>query len=429
MSTSNGELATQPQLPIWISQGPAYKGCFFDALLDRYLPDTTSPIGFEGMLDMFRYGAKAMPVTCSAWIISACHSAVYDGNDVLSESVLSMALTLIGAERNDPTISMTGLRAYQRALTRVQTGVAVVLAGNATSTEMSTGFLPLSCLACAMTEFMANRSVASFSRHLDGIALLIQHIGPAGLEHPTMRALFYEHRGIYVAFSFLDRKSCFYSREGWIDFTWKAADKHASSHVQTLFDIAYLIPELMEEYDSTPHASVGCLKEMMQCVSQFDLSLDQWKTEMDNSVTVPIVIEEDQIGSEHLFSDHITFASIGVATAMLYYWAFKIYLSHMAIDIGKDLPDQGGQIALSKKNSMSNALAYARKLCRSMEYCFNRHTGVLGKLVGLFPFDAAWQTFIRAKEWDDIDVSLELKFCQKSAQRFRDMGITLFRDR
>ena len=430
-ATNKGVVALSPhgaKLPVVMNEGPAYRGSFFDALLDRYLPDATVPIGFEGMLDMFRFGIKAMPVTCSAWLITACDAATYEGAEILSESVLSMALVLIGAERNDRRISMTGLRAYQRALIRIQNGVAVVLAGNAASSEMYRGWLPLSCMACALTEFMASRSVTNFKRHLEGIALLIQQDGPKGLELRTMRALFYEHRGIYVAFSFLDRRSCFYSREGWIDFTWKAADKLASSHLQTLLDIAYLIPELMEEYDSTPPASVESLKKMMQCAHQFDMLLDRWKSDMDTSVVVPIITVKHN-DSVEIFPDQISFASIGVATAMIYYWAFKIYLKHMIVDIANDLSVYGESIDYMGVEATNGALDFTSRICQSMAYCFQQNNGILGKLVGLFPFDAAWQTIIRANDMPGFDLGRELEFCQATADQFRSFGLTLFRER
>lgn len=429
--TDNDEHALQrykAQLPIPVDEGPAYRGSFLNALLDRYLSNALVPVGLEGMLEMFRYGGRAMPVTCSRWVIVACTSATYEGAEVLSESMLCMALCIIGAERNDSSVLMTGLRTYQRALTRVQKEISAFHCGDAVDSEVNPGFLPLSCLACALTELMANKSMKSFSNHLDGIAMIIQRSGPTSLDDLTMRALFYEHRSIYIAFSFVDRRSFFYSKHCWIDFTWKAADKSASSYVQTLLDIAYLIPGLMEEYDSTLIASVESLQRMMKSARQFDLLLDHWKTVMETSIVVPVVTLT-HTESEESFSDQITFASIGLATAMGYYWTVKIHLNHLLADIANKLLLHDVLVASVGVQASGVALDYARKISQAMEFWFAGDSGLLGKLVGLLPFDAMWHAFTRANEDPGVDLTRELDFCQNTARRYRQMGFTLFKER
>ncbi len=184
----------------------------------------------------------------------------------------------------------------------------------------------------------------------------------------------------------------------------------------------------MEEYDSTPPASVQGLKKMMHCVHQFDILLDRWKTDIDTSVVVPIITVEHS-GVDELYPKRIKFASIGVATAVTYYWAFKVYLKHMMVDISNDLSIYGESTESVGLEAINISLDYASRIFRSMAYCFRKNNGVLGKLVGLFPFDTAWQTIIRANNMHAFDLSRELHFCQETADRFRQLGIPLFRDR
>ena len=421
--------AFKPRIQYEFDQGPIYRGPFFDALIARYLPDPSISTGVQGTLDMVRFGNGAMPITCSTWVLSACQNSTSHGGEMLSEAMLSMALGIVGAERNDINLLRNAMSAYQRALIRVQKGLFNILSGTG-KPDASQEFLPLSCLACALTELMANRSMESTLRHLDGIGLLIEKCGVTSLASQVMRVLFYEHRGIYVALCFLDRRSCFYSKKEWMRAVLDDSDQHATSFYQMLLDVAYLIPELMEEYDSARLASIDHLYQMLQRLRQFHLLIDQWKRDFKVSVKVPLVIVK-ATHSEDLFSDEIHFATMGVATSLLYYYAFKIYINQMIVDIADDLAIQGESVSAIRSEATKQSLEYARRVCRSLAYCFDKDKGALGKLISIFPFDSAWQTFIRAgddPEFDN-DCSREVDFCRSMALRYQQMGITLYRQR
>jgi hypothetical protein len=421
--------ASKPCMQFELDQGPAYRGPFFDALIARYLPDPSISSGVDGRLDMFRYRNGAMPITCSTWLLSACESSSTSGADVLSEAMLSMALGMVGAELNDINLLRSALRVYQRALIRVQKGLSLILSGS-DSPDASQDFLPLSCMACTLTELLANRSIESASRHLDGIALLIEKCGIASLESSNMRAMFYEHRAVYIALCFLDRRSCFYSQKEWMQVALNDNAKHATSYYQTLLDIAYLIPELMEEYDSAGLASIGHLHQMLQRLREFHDLLDHWKRNFEVTVNVPLVIVKES-DSDDLFSNEIHFAAMGAATSLLYYYAFKIYLNQMIIDIVEDLAFQGEPVPGIRSQAKDQALEYARRICRSLPYCFGKDKGALGKLISMFPFDSAWQTFLRANDDPELetDYGREVDFCRSMARRYEKAGITLFRQR
>jgi hypothetical protein len=421
--------ASTPCMQFQLDQGPAYRGPFFDALIARYLPDPSISSGVDGRLDMFRYRSGTMPITCSTWLLSACESSTTSGADVLSEAMLSMALGMVGAELNDIHLLRSAMHAYQRALIRVQKGLSLILSGS-DSPDASQDFLPLSCMACTLTELLANRSIESASRHLDGIALLIEKCGIVSLESPNMRAMFYEHRGVYIALCFLDRRSCFYAKNEWMHVALNDSAEHATSYYQTLIDIAYLIPELMEEYDSTGLASIGHLHQMLQRLRQFHDLLDYWKRNFEVTVNVPLVVVKET-DSDDLFPNEIHFAAMGAATSLLYYYAFKIYLNQMIIDIAEDLALQGQPIPGIRSEAKDQALGYARRICRSLPYCFEKDKGALGKLISMFPFDSAWQTFVRANDDPELDADYgrEVDFCRLTARRYEQAGITLFRQR
>lgn len=421
--------AFKPCMQFELDQGPAYRGPFLDALIARYLPDPSISTGIEGKLDMIRYGSGATPITCSTWLLSACESSTTNGADVLSEALLSMALGMVGAELNDVNLLRSAMRAYQRALVRVQNGLSVILSGS-DKPDASQDFLPLSCMACTFTELLVNRSIESATRHLNGIGLLIEKCGVTSLQSPNMRAMFYEHRAVYIALCFLDRRSCFYSQKEWMDVALRDSDRHATSYYQTLLDIAYLVPILMEKYDSAGLASADHLYQMLERLRYFHHLMDQWKRNFEVTVGVPLVFVKDSVSNDP-FSNEIHFAAMGVATSMLYYYAFKIYLNQMVIDIAQDLALHGEPTSDMVSESKDQALEYARRICRSLPYCFDMKKGVLGKLVSMFPFDTAWRTFVSANNDSGLcaDYSREVDFCRSTALRYRRLGVTLFRER
>jgi len=76
------------------------------------------------------------------------------------------------------------MRTYQRALVHVQKGLLKITSGNH-KLDPSEEYLPLSCMPCALTELMANRSMESASRHLHGIGRLIESAALQAWNHPT----------------------------------------------------------------------------------------------------------------------------------------------------------------------------------------------------------------------------------------------------
>ena len=421
----------KPQIQPVFNRVPVYRGPFLDALIARYLPDPSISTGVVGIaLDMVRFRNGAMPITCSTWLLSTCHNSTTDGGEVLIEAMLSMAMGIVGVERNDTTLLRSAMRAYQKALSRVQKGLLEVLSGIGKG-DANQEFLPMSCLACTLTELMANRSMENSSGHMDGIALLLEKYGIARLESsPILRLLFYEHRGIYVAYCLVDRRSCFYSKKKWLEFAMNDTYQHATSYYQMLLDIGYSIPELMEEYDSAGLASVDHLHQMLKRLRQFHHQVDQWKHNFEVTIRLPLVSVRET-NSDHLFPNEIHFATMGVAVSLLYYYAFKIHLNRMTVDIADDLATWGEPVSAIQTEATKQCLEHAKRICRSLPYCFDKDKGSLGKLISMFPFDSAWQTFIRANNdpYQAADHSRDVDVCRSTAIRYRQNGIPLFNER
>ena len=437
-SPADTELVVQRQVPpstLQIDPSSAYRGCFYATLLDRYLPAPAVTYDFDNLPDTYLSPKRGvLPTTNAAWILSACDYAIGQTNTVLSDAMLSMALCLVGAEQQNPGMTMSGLRAYQRALGSVSQGLsatALTRKGSNTFADLKQAFLGLACLACAITEIMANKSVSSFLKHLSGIGLLIQQSGPETIRRcPLMRDLYLEHRAIYLSYCFRDRKSAFYSEDRWMTYTDEEADQGRSSYLQRLADIAYPILNLIESYDAPgPMASVDALHETLRNVRLSHKKLGHWKDAMDAEFAKPIVTTKFVNEPDGFLAEQLDFVCIGALQTTLYYYGIYMQLDLMTLDALDDLSLCGEEVAESQGNIMSRTLHLARQCCRAMDYCFGKETGVLGKLIGLFPFDVAWQVFLRANVTAGFDVQPELRYIEKTLKRYEAIGIPPLKDR
>jgi hypothetical protein len=171
-------------------------------------------------------------------------------------------------------------------------------------------------MACALTELMANRSMESASRRLHDIGRLIEKCGIASLESRHTHTLFYEHRSMHAALCFMDRRSCFYSKEQWIGFALTNTYQHATSYFQMLLFVAYLTSHLTEEYDSTMLTSVDRLYQMLLYLRQFVYQFNERKRSFECTAMAPLIMVKETY-SDDLFRNGIHFATVGVATCLL----------------------------------------------------------------------------------------------------------------
>jgi hypothetical protein len=97
---------------------------------------------------------------CEGWISTACALSSLADSDMLSHSLLAMALTFAGAERQDPEICAAGLRHYSRALVGLRTGLE---RGPRVLNEHQMDISLITCLACAMYEVILGLPMYEFN--------------------------------------------------------------------------------------------------------------------------------------------------------------------------------------------------------------------------------------------------------------------------
>lgn len=475
------------RLSMTISEGSVSKDPFFSALLSRHLPKTeTDETNSSSLLERLRSDGKVLPVPCSTWLILAC-DAPPDNESAqgLKEAILSMSLCLESTDYSHDSSSRdlvtAGLRAYQRAIKIIQKNIAV---SNKLLLEARKGrkmvgrdamaciaYLLLACLACAMTEMMIDRSShINCVNHLEGMATLIQQCGPESLmDCAVLRAAFYEHRTMYVAFCFLERRGCFYGRSEWIDFEWREKEKQARTHMQTMLDIAYPIPGMLEGFDrlskapSCPTASIMRMWEMLRMTNDLDVALQRWwKLRVERpSLDIPIITvrDYDHAAQPELpflppSNRQMRFVNLALAVSLCYYRAVRIYCLHLISDLADHLAEHDDSLQLLERRDLrarvreseDQAFDEAVNICEAITYFIDTRHGMVGILGIMWPFDAAWMEFLRPPKAGERGIGNEkkgqvnpreredkkekyLSFCLEAVERFVGLGLRLFNDR
>lgn len=515
-----------------MDEGQISRDCFYNTLYDRWLPNTQADEVPESwaMLEQFRYDGKALPIQCSTWLKLAFEAPVGHGPvSALKESLLFMSLCTaspeIGRSRQDCVTA--GLLAYQRAVRIIQKNLDIAKGpsslfdqGVVEVQKSNIAYILLACMTCGLTEaFLNSDGHQNLLKHLDGMAVLMQNCGPDSLQDsPLLRAVFYEHRIMYFYFNVLDRKPSFYDKSEWIDFSWKTSEKQARSHMQTLLDIAFRLPTLLEAFDhiaTLPRGenlffSSGVLEDLQDLLNsacKLDDALQYWwRSRLDTplSSTFQIMRIEDmppftplgrsagsapsQIPQSSPSSSSVTagpicpdrqriwYANLGVAIAICTHHGIKIHLLHLIYDIcylilarhsGEWLSPQEGFLLIQQAEGAEHqAFELAKEICKSIEYFTHPNRGIIGPADILWPFDAAWMAILkhsvrsqshpgtttnrtelekcsggqpayvkRATIDNDIEllsgtnVMEYMEFCQRSADRFRELGLPLLRHR
>ena len=444
-----------------IDGGLVSRDCFYSTLYDRFLPNTQTEEFPESwmMLEHFRYDGKALPVQCSTWLKLGLEAPAGLGPVcAVKESLLSMSLCIVGpgTGRNGQDFVTAGLLAYQRAVRMIQKCLDIAKGqsslfnqGDTEVQKSKTAYLLLACLTCGMTEaFLDHYSHLNALKHLDGMAVLMQQCGPESLQDsPLLRAVFYEHRTMYFLFRALDRKSCFYDRSEWVDFSWKASEKQARSHMQTLLDVAFRLPTLMEAFDRIAMLPknegsffssdiLEDLQEMLKSAYKLDDALQNWRRsrlDISLSSTFQILTTEDlppftpfghsptptasqatrplsassSTSTAPMSPDRqrICYANFSLAISICTHHAVRIHLLHLIHDICHlILADYDGQWRSRRKEFLltqqaeeaeQQAFELAKFICKSIEYFMEPERGIAGNLGILWPFDAAWMAILQ----------------------------------
>lgn len=401
---------------------------YLNIMIGYYLPDMSIWADFHNKLNPTQLTASTVS-TCSAFLLSS--SAVFDqhGSEVLTDSLLSMALCILGGTQGDRDMQMQGRYAYKRALSRIRKMLdRTVSAANPDQTAESHHLLAFSCLICALSEYITNNSIPSYFKHLDGVALLIERSGPSSMDSEMARALFFEHRAMYIGKCCYERRSCFYSTKNWIDVPWKADSQLATSPLHTLLNIAYQIPELQEAFDrrSPTTRTKGFLQQILRTTHKLEQTLEAWRETVSRSIVQPSlkVEHDDSSNMPELFSNSIYYASFPIAFTLMYYYAFKLCLADMVLDVADSMTMNGEDGMSLMYGVTSTYLDMAGRICRSLKYCFDPERKIGGKLIGVFPFHTARHAFTRISQQSQcFHLTAEIEWCRKTAEKFREFGI------
>jgi hypothetical protein len=199
---------------------------------------------------------------------------------------------------------------------------------------------------------MANHSYAASLRHLDGIAALLTARGVENITTSTSRRTFYEYRSIKLSVDLATRRACFLSIPEWINPPWRALEPHSASHLQTVSDIAFRIPPLMEQLDQIrnlplsdlPNTSGdskvfrGLISEALSIQSAFD----EWAHRFSNidrkcnfyTIRPARAIEPDEVGKHRkLYPISYDFPNWDCAASFVYHSMSQIYINSLLIDL------------------------------------------------------------------------------------------------
>jgi hypothetical protein len=117
---------------------PQYKAGFLSVLQDRYLPERGVVSGGHGQ------------GLCESWIVEACRLSYLNGSERLSDTLLAMALSLVGQEKHDNELYTASVQHYSRALNGLRAGFGSgpVVALDQPEVDISL----ITCLCCSMYE-------------------------------------------------------------------------------------------------------------------------------------------------------------------------------------------------------------------------------------------------------------------------------------
>jgi len=400
-----------------------FQGVWRDAclqvLLERYLPSNTIRTELRPEIRCRLSGPTE--TVCSTWVVTAYRIAHTFEGELLRDALLSTSLGVIGRERNDPRFLVASLRTYQTALKRVRSQLAAL---SAEAITQEPGMLLLqSCLTLAIQELLANQSIDSFNQHSQGVAALLSLAGPKALKSQSVRHFYFEHRAMYIIPCMWERRSPYYAQKAWIEFPGKKSCKHAMSPYHQLVDVACLLPSVMESLDSEKDISVAGLRALLVRVSGLEHQMDEWRYNLSERTSYSLFVCAES-KADVLFSDTIQFSSFNFATAIGYYFVFKIYCAQLTMEICERMIDQGIDQNFLLQQSLIKFVENCRLVCRTMEYYLDAERGFAGKLAASFPMSTACRSFRFAYDKYSVALDAEMEWCRQIALRFHSHGVT-----
>ena len=299
---------------------------------------------------------------------------------------------------------------------------------------------------------MANKSPVSLMQHLGGVGAILKGRGVNKLQTQTSRRTFYEYRAIQLPVNLVSRQAGFLSSTEWINPPWKYEEVQSSTRLQTLIDIAYSIPVLMQKFDTLPRSAqlsgdtwhLESLYQIMTEALGVQKAFDNWKLRYQGSdetyqlyiprlTTRPQKTDIDNVESTYPVS--FTFATWDAAAASVYYEMSRIYLNGLLIGIQNAIHNFNASSNMVNPEHLNrNSIACADRICQSMKWFFEDHKKMIGRMVVLAPYEAARGLFVQLCEIgtgdQELDTSLKQKarFCETVTQRIKDGGLPIWEE-
>ncbi|KAH7355129.1 hypothetical protein BKA65DRAFT_234358 [Rhexocercosporidium sp. MPI-PUGE-AT-0058] len=302
-----------------------------------------------------------------------------------------------------------------------------------------------------LCSYQANKSSASLMQHLGGVGAILKGRGVEKVQTSTSRRTFFEYRAIQLAVDLVLRQASFLSSPDWIEPPWKQSEPQSNTRLQTAVDIAFSIPVLMQNFDTVRQLAQASdnpnhSEDLFQLVAEalgVQEAFDRWDTRSrgidgTNQLYIPRLvssIEKPQVGNiGSIYPVSFTFSNWDTASALVYYEMSRIYLNglliHMEACFRQCNSNNSTSVnAVDAKNLTSKSIACADRICHSIEWFFEDHKRMIGRMVILAPFEAARGLFAQLCEVDCVDPELnaslkqKAKFCETVTQKIKDGGL------
>jgi hypothetical protein len=265
-------------------------------------------------------------------------------------------------------------------------------------------------------------------------------------------------------------------------------DAHTTTPLQLLLDIAYLVPPLMEQFDSIGTQTLDqnrspesvprirsqsiqqILSRLLRSAQSILRRLKTWEAGLQNhDEGVQLFIsrfsswsnasrDQDESLCGKIFAVSYTFPSFELAAALVYHEAVKIFVLELIGDIKQYIENRlegfscsvaAGPNTMGKADDMIKggiagttsedislrsvadlhqaSLDAARQICSSLEYFFERDKKMIGRMVALFPFETAHRIFKKhGIAGAGNGCRRELLFCDMVNERLQTEGISTF---
>jgi len=302
---------------------------------------------------------------------------------------------------------------------------------------------------------MANKSYDYLLRHLGGVEAILIDRGVENLQSPTSRRTFYEYRSIHRPISLAARKSNFLSLPEWIDPPWKASEPHSTTYLQTISDVAFQLPILMERFDrsrgSMQHFKLErntndrIMDTLIQDALDIQLELDRWERRLraGNDISqfcIPRLsrtVESPKIDDlGNIFPVSYGYPNWDIASGLIYWDMVQIFLNTFLLGV-VDYTNRHDILLptlamLNARDVRKKSIEAADRLCSSIEWFFKDNKRLIGRMVILAQFKSARSLYARLlKEGakDELcheELVRKSLFCEKVTERIQEGGLPIW---